>query len=166
MLVAGVGAGLLNGETTKVGMTVIPAERAGMASGISGTMRFTGIVIGFASLGVVLFSRIAAVITTALPNLAEHDRLALIRSVASGDLSGAGIGSGSGAALRALALKSFTEGYATLFAASAGFCLLATVITCWLVRASDTPPIAQLRRGAPTASQNNEAEPLLAPSAE
>ncbi len=46
MMATGIGAGLLNGETTKVGMTVIPAERAGMASGISGTMRFTGIVIG------------------------------------------------------------------------------------------------------------------------
>jgi predicted MFS family arabinose efflux permease len=43
MLVTGIGAGLLNGETTKVGMTVIPAERAGMASGISGTTRFTGL---------------------------------------------------------------------------------------------------------------------------
>jgi predicted MFS family arabinose efflux permease len=52
MLVTGIGAGLLNGETTKVGMTVVPVERAGMASGISGTMRFTGIVIGFAALGV------------------------------------------------------------------------------------------------------------------
>jgi EmrB/QacA subfamily drug resistance transporter len=166
MLVAGVGAGLLNGETTKVGMTVIPAERAGMASGISGTMRFTGIVIGFASLGVVLFSRIAAVITTALPNLGEHDRLELIRSVASGDLSGAGMGSASGTALHALALKSFTEGYATLFAASAGFCLVAALITCWLVRASDTPPIAQLRRAAPTVAPESQDEPLLARPAE
>ena len=64
MLVAGIGAGLLNGETTKVGMTVIPAERAGMASGVSGTMRFTGIVLGFAALGVILFSRISTAITT------------------------------------------------------------------------------------------------------
>ena len=71
MLVSGIGAGLLNGETTKVGMTVIPAERAGMASGISGTMRFTGIVLGFAALGVVLFSRISAVVTSALPALDE-----------------------------------------------------------------------------------------------
>jgi hypothetical protein len=74
MLATGLGAGLLNGETTKVGMTVIPAERAGMASGISGTMRFTGIVIGFAALGVVLFSRIATAIATALPALGESDR--------------------------------------------------------------------------------------------
>jgi hypothetical protein len=166
MLVAGVGAGLLNGETTKVGMTVIPAERAGMASGISGTMRFTGIVIGFASLGVVLFSRISAVITAALPDLGEHDRMVFIRDVASGDLSGGGTGSASSAALHTLALRSFTEGYTALFAASAGFCLVAALLTCWLVRASDTPPIAKLRRAAPTAASKNENETLLARPAE
>jgi MFS family permease len=148
MLVAGVGAGLLNGETTKVGMTVIPAERAGMASGISGTMRFTGIVLGFAALGVVLFSRISAVITASLPALDDNARSGLIRDVASGDLSGSGIASASSAALHALALKSFTEGYATLFAASAVLCLIAAVLCWWLVRASDTPPITRKTRGA------------------
>lgn len=146
MLMAGIGAGLLNGETTKVGMTVIPAERAGMASGISGTMRFTGIVLGFAALGVVLFSRISAVITAALPALDDVARSGLIRDVASGDLSGGGIASASGTALHALALKGFAEGYATLFAASAVLCLIAAIL-CWrLVRASDTPPIAKKQR--------------------
>ena len=93
MLATGLGAGLLNGETTKVGMTVIPAERAGMASGISGTMRFTGIVIGFAALGVVLFSRISAAIATALPALDESNRQGFIREIASGNLSGNGTAS-------------------------------------------------------------------------
>ncbi|HEY0910791.1 MAG TPA: MFS transporter, partial [Bradyrhizobium sp.] len=146
MLVAGIGAGLLNGETTKVGMTVIPAERAGMASGVSGTMRFTGIVLGFAALGVILFSRISAVITASLPALDDSVRSGLIRDVASGDLSGSGIASASSTALHALALKSFAEGYTALFAASAVLCLIAALL-CWrLVRASDTPPIA--KRGA------------------
>src|SRR3984957_15088453 len=142
MLATGVGAGLLHGETTKVGMTVIPAERAGMASGISGTMRFTGIVIGFSALGVVLFSRISAAIATALPALNESDRLGFIREIASGNLSGSGTASYS-AELHTLALKSFADGYASLFATSAGFCLVATVITWLLVRDSDTAPIAK-----------------------
>jgi EmrB/QacA subfamily drug resistance transporter len=148
MLVAGVGAGLLNGETTKVGMTVIPPERAGMASGISGTMRFTGIVLGFAALGVVLFSRISAVITAATPALDETLRSGLIRNVASGDLSGSGIASASPTALHNLALQSFAEGYTALFAASAVLCLIAAML-CWrLVRASDTLPIAKKQRSA------------------
>jgi EmrB/QacA subfamily drug resistance transporter len=142
MLATGLGAGLLNGETTKVGMTVIPAERAGMASGISGTMRFTGIVIGFAALSVVLFSRISAAIATALPALNESDRLGFIREIASGNLSGSGTASRS-AELHTLALKSFADGYAALFATSAGFCLVAAVITWLLVRDADTAPIAR-----------------------
>ena len=142
MLTTGLGAGLLNGETTKVGMTVIPAERAGMASGISGTMRFTGIVIGFAALGVVLFSRISAAIATALPALDESNRQGFIREIASGNLSGNGTASHS-AELHTLALKSFADGYAALFATSAGFCLVAAIITWLLVRDSDTAPIAK-----------------------
>jgi EmrB/QacA subfamily drug resistance transporter len=143
MLATGLGAGLLNGETTKVGMTVIPAERAGMASGISGTMRFTGIVIGFAALGVVLFSRISSAITTALPALGENERLGFIREIASGNLSGTGIAAAHGAELHALAQKSFADGYAALFATSAAFCLVAAVLTWLLVRDSDTAPIAK-----------------------
>jgi EmrB/QacA subfamily drug resistance transporter len=152
MLIAGVGAGLLNGETTKVGMTVIPAERAGMASGISGTMRFTGIVLGFATLGVVLFSRISAIITTALPSLDENVRSGFIREIASGNLSGAGIATGADAPLHALALRSFSEGYAALFGTGAGFCLIAAILTWRLVRASDTQPIAKKQRSVPGAS--------------
>jgi EmrB/QacA subfamily drug resistance transporter len=148
MLVAGAGAGLLNGETTKVGMTVIPPERAGMASGISGTMRFTGIVLGFAALGVVLFSRISVVINSALPALDDASRSGLIRDVASGDLSGRGIASASSTVLHAIALKSFAEGYTALLAASAVLCLIAAIL-CWqLVRSSDTPPIAKKQRRA------------------
>ncbi|WP_213773134.1 MFS transporter [Bradyrhizobium sp. dw_78] len=146
MLVTGLGAGLLNGETTKVGMTVIPAERAGMASGISGTMRFTGIVIGFAALGVVLFSRISVLISAALPAIDDNARAGFIRDVASGNLSGDGIPSISAATLHALALQSFTAGYTMLFAASAAFCLVATILTWWLVQASDTQPIAKKQR--------------------
>jgi EmrB/QacA subfamily drug resistance transporter len=143
MLITGIGAGLLNGETTKVGMTVIPPERAGMASGISGTMRFTGIVLGFAALGVVLFGRIASAITTALPAVDSTARFAFIREVASGNLSGSGLNSATTPALRALALESFSKGYAALFAAAAALCLVATVLTWWLVRAADTQPIAK-----------------------
>ena len=165
VLVTGIGAGLLNGETTKVGMTVIPAERAGMASGISGTMRFTGIVIGFAALGVVLFSRISAAITAALPALNQNDRLGFIRDVASGDLSGAGVVSSAQAGLHALALKSFTDGYATLFASSAGFCFVAAVITWLLVRASDTPPIAKAKApSGPGRATSNSATGFASPS--
>jgi MFS family permease len=56
MLATGCGAGLLNGETAKVSMSVIPPERGGMASGIGGTLRFVGRVTGITGLGAVLSS--------------------------------------------------------------------------------------------------------------
>jgi MFS family permease len=75
--------------------------------------------------------------------LAESDRLGFIREIASGNLSGTGIAFAHSAELHTLALKSFADGYAALFATSAGFCFVAAVITWLLVRDSDTAPIAK-----------------------
>ncbi|MFP3624682.1 MFS transporter, partial [Burkholderia sp. SIMBA_051] len=44
MALLGSGGGLLNGETQKAIMGTVPRERAGMASGISTSSRFTGIL--------------------------------------------------------------------------------------------------------------------------
>ena len=54
MLVLGSGGGLLNGETQKAIMSVVPRERAGMASGIRTTLRYSGILQGFAVLSGIL----------------------------------------------------------------------------------------------------------------
>ncbi|HEX3525335.1 MAG TPA: MFS transporter, partial [Stellaceae bacterium] len=54
MVILGGGGGLLNGETQKAIMRTVPRDRAGMASGISTTARFSGILLGFAVLSGVL----------------------------------------------------------------------------------------------------------------
>lgn len=54
MLVLGSGGGLLNGETQKAIMSDVPLGRAGMASGISTTARFSGILLGYALLSGVV----------------------------------------------------------------------------------------------------------------
>jgi EmrB/QacA subfamily drug resistance transporter len=54
MVILGSGGGLLNGETQKAIMGAVPRDRAGMASGISTTSRFSGILLGFAVLSGVL----------------------------------------------------------------------------------------------------------------
>jgi Na+/melibiose symporter-like transporter len=54
MALLGSGGGLLNGETQKAIMGTVPPQRAGLASGISTTARFTGILLGFSSLSAVL----------------------------------------------------------------------------------------------------------------
>src|SRR6201991_1091504 len=54
MLVAGCGAGVLNGQTVKVISGAVPENRAGMASGLASTTRFIGILVSVAVLGAIL----------------------------------------------------------------------------------------------------------------
>lgn len=56
-LIAAAGTGLINGEIINVAMSMVPAERSGMASGITGTMRQLGVALGFAGMG-ALFSNV------------------------------------------------------------------------------------------------------------
>jgi hypothetical protein len=91
MLITGCGAGLLNGETAKVSMSVIPPERGGMASGISGTLRFVGLVTGITGLGVVLSSQTERHFVggaSALP-LSGSDAHQIVARIVAGDISGA-----------------------------------------------------------------------------
>lgn len=134
LLLAGAGAGILNGETAKVAMSTIAPERAGMASGISGTVRFSGIVIGFAALGAVLFHRIAASVIGGLPNATAADAYALTRSIAAGDLTGGAPG------LNSLATSSFGAGYQAILFVAATVAIISALATWLLVRTADTAP--------------------------
>ncbi len=137
MLIAGLGAGILNGETAKVGMTVIPPERAGMAAGVGGTIRFAGILIGFAALGVVLFGTAQASLGAASPGGTGSHFREMAQRVASGDLAGAGAAwHGMPDAVR----QSFGKGYHAVFLTAALFAALSAVATWLLVRASETAP--------------------------
>jgi EmrB/QacA subfamily drug resistance transporter len=156
MLVAGVGAGILNGETAKIGMTVIPPERAGMASGIGGTVRFSGIVVGFAALGAILFSRVSSTVSAGLPAGLSADPIGLIQRIAAGDLSGAVIGVGRQAVLHALAVRSFGNGYQAILFGAAAFAALSALLSWLLVRPADTAPVRH--PSSPTASHAPPAE--------
>jgi nitrate/nitrite transporter NarK len=140
MLIIGVGAGLLNGETTKVGMTVIPRERSGMASGISGTVRFTGLVVGISALGAVLYDRVAVAVAEALPKVSTADQAALVHDITAGKLSGTALAGYDASRLGELAIASFASGYHALFLAGALFMLVSTILTSRLVSPAETPP--------------------------
>jgi EmrB/QacA subfamily drug resistance transporter len=62
MIVTGVGAGILNGDTQRAIMACVPSHRTGMASGISTTTRFTAIVTSVGVLGAVLSWRTQSVL--------------------------------------------------------------------------------------------------------
>ncbi len=64
MFVTGSGAGLLNGETQKAIMMAIPRDRTGIASGISTTARFSGVLIGFAALNAVMTASVRFILSS------------------------------------------------------------------------------------------------------
>ena len=142
MLLTGAGAGLLNGETTKVGMTVIPRERSGMASGVSGTVRFSGLVIGIAALGAVLYGRVSTVVAEALTDASAADRLRLVHDITAGNLAGAVAASRAGGSIGGLAVSAFASGYQSLFLVAALFMLVSTVLTWRLVNPAETSPVS------------------------
>jgi predicted MFS family arabinose efflux permease len=58
MIVAGMGAGLVNVPLASTAVAVVEPERAGMASGINATFRQAGIATGIAALGAIFSSSV------------------------------------------------------------------------------------------------------------
>lgn len=137
MLIAGIGAGFLNGETAKVSMTVIPPERAGMAAGVAATIRFSGIVVGFAGLGALLFERVQSSLRSLSSHADNFDFTAITQRVVSGDLAGAARLNGG---VMQMVRTAFGAGYQAVFLSAAGIAALSAIATFLLVRPSDTAP--------------------------
>ncbi|HEX4422282.1 MAG TPA: MFS transporter [Kofleriaceae bacterium] len=144
MIVAGTGAGLLNGETAKVMQGAVPAQRAGMGSGVSATVRFTALLIGIASLGAVL----AHTTATGFADRAEQlgvspaAAVAAARRVTSGDLTAlvASFPVALQAPLRDAGHAAFAGGFAAASLLAAVLAAAAALVTAALVRASETAP--------------------------
>nr|WP_259295168.1 MFS transporter [Paraburkholderia sp. DHOC27] len=117
MVITGLGAGVLNGDTQKAIMACVPAHRTGMASGISTTTRFTGIVSAVGVLGAVLAARTHSVFDArpeVTPALRSGLDAGFMSRVLSGDIAGATahLSPAAGAALRSAAHFSFASGFA------------------------------------------------------
>jgi EmrB/QacA subfamily drug resistance transporter len=84
MAILGSGGGLLNGETQKAIMGTVPRDRAGMASGISTTSRFTGILLGFSGLGAVLAEGVRSALATGM----AHARVPVVPGFAERVMAG------------------------------------------------------------------------------
>jgi EmrB/QacA subfamily drug resistance transporter len=138
MLLAGIGAGILNGEIAKVGMSVIPPERAGMAAGVGGTVRFTGIVVGFAALGAILFQHVTSTLHALLPVSSDTERSAIAQHVVGGDLAGA---DAMRSGLHGIAMASFGAGYQAVFFTAAAIATFAAIASWLLIRSAETAPM-------------------------
>lgn len=132
MAVLGSGGGLLNGETQKAIMSTVPRERAGMASGISTTARFSGILLGFAALSGVLA---AATRTWLLAQRCDSDEacaalIHLADAVVAGTADGAAYLSGMPPEL---AHHAYAHGFSVLLWVAAVVACVAAATVCRLM---------------------------------
>lgn len=67
MLLCGFGIGLANPAIGQLALMVVPPQRAGMAAGISNTLRIGGLATGVAALGALLQHRVASRLPELLP---------------------------------------------------------------------------------------------------
>ena len=145
MLAAGAGAELLNSETTMIMRGAVPAQRAAMASGLTATTRFIGLLLGVAALGAVLEhvasrSFIASGVVAGL----DTEKVAeLSKHVTSGDV--AGIGGTVPEALRAsiwhIGNAAFAYGFAAAALLAAAVAAAMALSTMLPVRRAETLPV-------------------------
>jgi EmrB/QacA subfamily drug resistance transporter len=144
MLVAGTGAGLLNGKTVQVLESAVPEERAGMASGLASTTRFLGILLSLAVLGAILSSVAHRSFVTAAASLGLDRASAELaaKQVTAGNLQGtlSTLPAGMQNALQVAGLSSFSQGFAAASLFAACIAAVASVLTVLLVCRTDTSP--------------------------
>ena len=122
MAVIGAGGGLLNGETPKAIIGAAPRDRAGMASGISATARFTGILVGFTLLGGALSTGV-------------RSALARLQDGATVTLHADGIATGSivDPALAAIARTLYGQGFAVALSLSSIAAFVIAILVAMLM---------------------------------
>jgi EmrB/QacA subfamily drug resistance transporter len=142
MVITGLGAGVLNGDTQKAIMACVPSNRTGMASGISTTTRFTAIVTSVGVLGAVLAAR-AQTAFYARPELTSTVRHELdpgfMSSLLVGDIgqASAHLPPAIRASLAAAAHASLASGFAAaLYLAAAIAVVIALVVRMLASRAA------------------------------
>jgi hypothetical protein len=150
MLIAGSGAGILNGETVKVLSASVPPERSGMASGLASTTRFIGILVGVATLGAILSnvakqSFLAAAEAAGLGSAASNEA---VRHVISGDLAGAleKVPAGIRDRIHEVALIAFGDGFASAGLTAAVVAFIAAFLTWRYVAGTAAPSTAPIEK--------------------
>jgi EmrB/QacA subfamily drug resistance transporter len=146
MLVAGSGAGILNGETVKVLSASVPPERSGMASGLASTTRFIGILMGVATLGAILsdVARSSFLAAANAAGLNSETSATAVKHVISGDLNKAldVVPAVLKDKIHAAALAAFADGFASASLVATAAAVIAAFLA-WLYVAAEPAKLAQ-----------------------
>lgn len=137
LLTAGIGAGLINAQITSVAVSVVPVARAGMASGISATMRQVGYGLGIAGLGAVLNNVTWHGLERAV---AATPRLAQLDTQAAFAVFEAGSARAGDPQLSLLILDAFEDGMQSVLVLAGWLTLAGALAALLLVRGVDQVP--------------------------
>jgi hypothetical protein len=152
MIVAGCGAGLLNGQTVKVISGAVPENRAGMASGLASTTRFIGILVSVAVLGGILSDAANRRFVSDATRLGLDQATAqsAAKKVTAGDLDSmvAAAPERLRPELRSAGLTAYSSGFSEASILAAVIALLACALAFRYVRFEDTAPVRRAP-GAP-----------------
>jgi EmrB/QacA subfamily drug resistance transporter len=140
MIVAGIGAGLINVPLASTAVGVVEPARAGMASGINSTLRQVGIATGVAAFGSILASRVSGSILSQLSDgpLAGHSEQ-LAHAAANGQIGptlATVPGQLQGLAAHA-SLAGFVDGLNTILLIGAIVAFAGAAVTLVLIRQQD-----------------------------
>jgi EmrB/QacA subfamily drug resistance transporter len=139
-VLGGIGAGLVNVPLASTAVGVVPAERAGMASGINSTLRQVGIATGVAALGTILTSRIKSGMVSQLAGtpLAAHAH-ALGTAISAGGLTqvAAQVPQQARGLLIHAAKASYVDALNTIFLVAAGVAFIGMVVSFAAIRQRD-----------------------------
>jgi EmrB/QacA subfamily drug resistance transporter len=140
LALAGAGLGLSAPALADTAVSIVPAWRIGMASGLNAAVREFGLATGIAALGAV-FQHVVLTHTSAALAGSPYARLsgAAGRAIASGGTQGLlhGVPARARVPLQHAANVSFTAGLHTIFLISAGIALVGSLAGFALVRSKD-----------------------------
>ncbi|AJO79295.1 MFS transporter [Pseudomonas sp. MRSN 12121] len=137
--VTGAGAGLLNGDTQKNIMACVPRDRAGMASGLSTTMRFSAIMLAIGVFGALLGSHTQQRLHASLSDAAApwlDQAPALASRVVAGDMLAALalLPDAARPIVEPLARQAFVDGFGVVLWAAGLLALIAALTVGTLMR--------------------------------
>jgi EmrB/QacA subfamily drug resistance transporter len=162
LILAGVGAGLVNVPLASTAVGVVEPARAGMASGINSTLRQVGIATGIAALGSLFSARMRDTVTDRLldsPLASQAHRIA--DGVGGFDGAPAGAGGGQGRQIIASAAQAgFVDGLNEILLVGAVLALVSAAASLLLIRGRDFVDASE-----PGAAAGTEAETAKTPGA-
>jgi EmrB/QacA subfamily drug resistance transporter len=143
MILAGLGAGLVNVPLASTAVGVVEPARAGMASGINATLRQVGIATGIAALGSIFAARLRDSVAGHLAGTPVASRAHdLADAIASGHVSGAiaGAPAPARAAVANAAQSGFVGGLNVILLVGAIVAFAGAVLALALIRQRDYVP--------------------------